>query len=121
MILANDYIVQAAVRCQGTVQTVTTIAHEFGHILGLPDLYDKTEGRLPEERNWGRGMLVDHGRRDLGLWPGCWPKGRWDRPTHFGPWEKIQFGWLPNMQTAGYRVERDVRVVAARRNPRGMF
>lgn len=98
-ILANDYITQAAVGCQGNVQTVTTIAHEFGHILGLPDLYDRTEGRLPEQRNWVVGCWSIMA---AGTW-GCGPAlaaGRWDRPTHFGPWEKLYFGWLPNLMVA---------------------
>jgi M6 family metalloprotease-like protein len=98
-IRANDYIVQPAVSCAGQVQTVTVIAHELGHILALPDLYDRTEGRLPENRSWVVGcwsvMAAGH-------W-GCGPAlaaGQWDRPTHFAPWEKDQLGWLRNVQTA---------------------
>ena len=76
-IQANDYIVQAAERCDGRVQTAVVIAHEFGHALGLPDLYDNVEGRQPSQRNW----VV-----------GCWSimaAGQWG----CGPWRATRRIW----------------------------
>lgn len=99
-IQANDYIVQAAERCDGRVQTTVVIAHEFGHALGLPDLYDQTEGIFAELRNWVVGCWSIMA---AGQW-GCGPAlqaGLWDRPTHFGPWEKSELGWLPSLVEAG--------------------
>lgn len=99
-IQADDYITQAAEECDGGMQTPVVIAHEFGHAIGLPDLYDKAEGRLPEQRNWVVGCWSIMA---AGQW-GCGPalaEGRWDRPSHFGPWEKIELGWLPNLEEAG--------------------
>ena len=99
-IVADDYIVQAAERCDGRLQRVTTMAHELGHILGLPDLYDRTEGILPEQRSWVVGCWT---LMAAGTW-GCGEalaEGRWDRPTHIGPWEKNVLGWLPNLRVVG--------------------
>lgn len=96
-ILADDYIVQPAVRCDGRLQTPVVIAHEFGHILGLPDLYDQNEGIQAVQRNWVVGCWSIMA---AGQW-GCGPalaEGRWDRPTHFGPWEKSELGWLPDLR-----------------------
>jgi M6 family metalloprotease-like protein len=99
-IKADDYFTQAAVRCSGGTQTMVVIAHEFGHILGLPDLYDRTEGRLPGQRNWVVGCWSIMA---AGQW-GCGPalaEGRWDRPTFFAPWEKREMGWDGSAQVVG--------------------
>lgn len=63
---------------------VGVFAHEFGHDLGLPDLYDYT------------------GENSTGFWPimssGSWlSQNNFDvgsEPGHFGVWEKFQLGWL---------------------------
>jgi M6 family metalloprotease-like protein len=93
-IRANDYITQAAETCTGRPQTPVVIAHEFGHALGLPDLYDQTDGILPEQRNWviGCWSIMAAGQWGCGQ---ALAEGRWDRPTHFAPWEKNELGWLP--------------------------
>jgi len=99
-ILVNDYTIQSAVDCGGVdVQKATTIAHELGHVLGLPDLYDRSQGLLPEERRWVVGCW------DLmaaGSW-GCGTMNReaWVRPTHFGAWEKNRLGWLGGLEVVG--------------------
>lgn len=99
-IKADDYFTQPAVRCDGRPQTMVVIAHEFGHILGLPDLYDRTEGRFASQRNWVVGCWSIMA---AGQW-GCGPalaEGRWDRPTFFAPWEKRQLGWEGSTQVVG--------------------
>ncbi len=97
----DDYIVQSTVSCDGTeIQTASVIAHEMGHILGLPDLYDNTEGSLPTLRNWVVGCWS---LMAAGAW-GCGNSaGRTgaERPPHFGPWEKMVLGWLPDLQIVG--------------------
>ncbi|MCI0486055.1 MAG: M6 family metalloprotease domain-containing protein [Blastocatellia bacterium] len=55
-------------------------AHEFGHVLGLPDLYDTTN------RSAGAGMWC---LMASGSWGGG---GR--RPTHLCAWSKAHLGWL---------------------------
>jgi immune inhibitor A len=63
---------------------VGVFAHEFGHDLGLPDLYDYT------------------GENGTGFWT-IMSSGSWlsqndyeigSQPNHFGAWEKFQLGWL---------------------------
>jgi len=63
---------------------VGVFAHEFGHDLGLPDLYDYT------------------GENGTGFWT-VMSSGSWlsqndyeigSQPNHFGVWEKFQLDWL---------------------------
>ncbi|HEC78767.1 MAG TPA: M6 family metalloprotease domain-containing protein [candidate division WOR-3 bacterium] len=66
--------------------TVGVFAHEFGHVLGLPDLYDR------DGSTYGIGMF------------GLMAAGSWGRasssdlpgssPTHFCAWSKYQLGFV---------------------------
>ena len=61
-------------------------AHEYGHDLGLPDLYDTSGGGENSTGFWtlmSSGSWLSHGRGAIGL-----------TPNHMGPWEKLQLGWL---------------------------
>ena len=63
---------------------VGVFAHEYGHDLGLPDLYDYygTNGTgfwtLMSSGSW-----IDEGKDTIG-----------NKPSHMGAWEKFQLGWL---------------------------
>ena len=60
-------------------------SHEFGHDLGLPDLYD-TNGGDNSTAFWtlmSGGSWLNHGTDSIGTTPG-----------YMGPWEKLQLGWL---------------------------
>ncbi len=60
-------------------------AHEYGHDLGLPDLYD-TAGGENSTAFWtlmSSGSWLNHGGEDIGT-----------TPNYYGPWEKLQLGWL---------------------------
>ena len=60
-------------------------AHEFGHDLGLPDLYD-TAGGDNGTAFWtlmSGGSWLNRGGDSIGTTPG-----------YMGPWEKLQLGWL---------------------------
>lgn len=60
-------------------------AHEFGHDLGLPDLYD-TAGGENGTGFWtlmSSGSWMSHGDGAIGT-----------TPNHMGAWEKLQLGWL---------------------------
>lgn len=94
----DPYFVQSAVDCDGTdIQPITTIAHELGHLLGLPDLYHPVYGILPEQRRWVVGCWS---LMAAGAW-GCGNVARseWKRPTHLGAWEKRQLGWLDTVHS----------------------
>jgi M6 family metalloprotease-like protein len=105
-IVVNDYIVQGVTDCGGVEpQKATTIAHEMGHVLGLPDLYDRSQGILPEQRRWVVGCWS---LMAAGAW-GCGTdnRGGWFRPTHPGAWEKEQLGWLNQVEEVaeGFELE----------------
>ena len=72
-------------------QTVGTMAHEYGHILGLPDLFDVSYLSLgdaagPEEDSAGIG--------NWGLMG--WGASGWngdDGPTALSAWSRVRLGW----------------------------
>ncbi|MGD2079132.1 MAG: immune inhibitor A, partial [Chloroflexota bacterium] len=63
---------------------VGVFAHEFGHDLGLPDLYDYTG-----ENGTGFWTMMSSGS-----WLSQNPDYIGTEPGHFGVWEKFQLGWL---------------------------
>ena len=64
-------------------------AHEFGHDLGLPDLYDTSGNTGGAENNTGFWTLMSSGANvgDGG------PDGIGDNPTDLGAFEKLILGW----------------------------
>jgi immune inhibitor A len=65
-------------------------AHEFGHDLGLPDLYDTSGNTGGAENNTAFWTLMSSGAN---IGDGS-PDGIGDAPTDMGAWERIQLGWL---------------------------
>ena len=65
---------------------VGVFAHEFGHDLGLPDLYDTTGG---SDNGTGYWSLMS-----AGSWASDSPDSIGDNPVHMGAWEKLALGWL---------------------------
>lgn len=64
---------------------VGVFTHEFGHDLGLPDLYD-TSGGENGTGFWtlmSSGSWMSDGTVDIG-----------SKSSHMGAWEKLQLGWL---------------------------
>lgn len=92
-ILVNDYIVQSTLDCNGGPQTAGTIAHEMGHVLGLPDLYHAADGILPSQRRWVLGCWTLMAAGSWGCGDGS-THGAAPRPSHMGPWEKAQLQWI---------------------------
>ena len=74
-------------------------AHEFGHALGLPDLYDTT------------GVSEGVGEWSLmgsGSWLGISKDG--DRPAHLDSWSKSVLGWVSPTQVSTSSVSQIKRV-----------
>lgn len=83
----NDYVIEPERLATGTttsvIQTMGVFAHEYGHALGLPDLYD-----------------IDYTSRGVGSWS-IMAAGTWlytskpgDRPSHLDAWSKAVLGWV---------------------------
>src|SRR5262249_17597412 len=57
---------------------ISVICHEFGHMLGLPDLYARPE---------------NPGSEGVGVWCAMSNQLGGGRPQHFSAWSKDQLGW----------------------------
>jgi M6 family metalloprotease-like protein len=62
------------------MDTISVLTHEFGHMLGMPDLYARPESPGSEGLGIWCTMAVGHGNNG--------------RPLHFSAWCKDQLGWL---------------------------
>jgi M6 family metalloprotease-like protein len=88
-IKVNSYSIQPETLYSG-MSTMGVFAHEFGHALGLPDLYD-----------------TDHSSEGIGNWSlmagGSWcgPHGNGDVPCQFDAWSKYALGWVTPHQVFG--------------------
>ncbi|WP_455709451.1 immune inhibitor A domain-containing protein [Kitasatospora purpeofusca] len=80
-IWAGDYTMQAENGGLGV------FAHEYGHDLGLPDLYDTTGHGIDNSVGYwslmNSGSWLGEGRDEIG-----------DRPADLDAWSKLQLGWL---------------------------
>ncbi len=61
------------------MQNISVFCHEFGHMLGLPDLYARPEAP---------------GSEGLGMWCAMSNQAGGGRPQHFSAWCKEQLGWI---------------------------
>jgi M6 family metalloprotease-like protein len=61
------------------MSSISTACHEFGHMLGLPDLYARPE---------------NPGSEGLGRWCAMSNQSGNGRPQHFSAWCKEQLGWI---------------------------
>ncbi len=58
---------------------ISVICHEFGHMLGLPDLYARPE---------------NPGSEGVGVWCAMSNQAGGGKPQHFSAWSKEQLGWI---------------------------
>lgn len=73
------------------MRTIGVYVHEFGHILGLPDLYDRTSASQSPDFKDSEG-LGEWCLMASGSWRGKDLSG--DTPTHMSAWCKYQMGWV---------------------------
>ena len=97
----------AVQRGRSFAEAVGSMAHEFGHFLGLPDLYDREFESEPDDDSGGIGYwgLMGHGNRG-------WDEV--DGPNPFCAWSLGQLGWLGvnNQQLKVLSADRDDVVFA---------
>jgi M6 family metalloprotease-like protein len=72
----NYFIVQEG---GGKMCDISVICHEFGHLLGLPDLYARPE---------------NPGSEGVGVWCAMSNQAPLGKPQHFSAWSKEQLGWI---------------------------
>jgi immune inhibitor A len=70
---------------------VGVFSHEFGHDLGLPDLYDTSGNSGGAENSTAFWTLMSSGSYGNSGRP---EDGIGTKPVHMGAWEKLQLGWL---------------------------
>ena len=88
--------------CSGSVgsgheATIGIMAHELGHDIGLPDLYD-TDGSSQGIGGWS--IMAG------GSWGGVTYAG--DSPAHFDPWSKYFEGWISPILVTGALVNEPI-------------
>ncbi len=90
----NDYMMNPETRIAGANQNMVGIGvfcHEFGHNLGLPDLYD-TDASNGDSEGIGNWCLMAGGG---------WMGGE-HRPVNFSAWCRVENGWdTPRVLTIG--------------------
>lgn len=76
---------------------IGTLCHEFGHVMGLPDLYDTDYGT-----NYENNLTPN----DWNIMDGGSYNGDGHCPPNYDPWEKEFFGWLTpiNLGNTGQNV-----------------
>lgn len=84
------YSHQPEERCDGALINMGVYAHEYGHILGLPDLYDY-------------GYDAEGAGRWTIMASGSW-NGGGATPAHFDAWSKSQLGWIEPELIKDYKV-----------------
>ena len=76
----------------GSLIEIGVFAHEFGHIFGIPDLYD-TDGSSSGIGEWG--LMAS------GSWGGN--GGSPETPTHMCAWVKKELGWVTPINITSYQ------------------
>jgi len=100
----SRYSIQPEIKSSGVLETIGTICHEHGHVLGLPDLYDINYTSKPAPV--GKYCIMASGSS------GGNPMG--STPAHMSAWCKTQVGFadLTEITTPGTYTVNDVNTHA---------
>jgi M6 family metalloprotease-like protein len=88
-IVVEDYTIQPGLSCDPKIDRIVEIGvfcHEYGHALGLPDLYDRTPKPDPDSHGVGNWCVMAGGAYGG---DGQTP----DLPCHMSAWCKYYLGW----------------------------
>ncbi len=93
-VYVDEYIICHELEFGNTSTAIAGIGvfcHEYGHALGLPDLYDTVWGDYEDTYGWNWGLGV-YDLMAYGSWGANWSTP--SRPTHLSAWSKMELGWL---------------------------
>jgi M6 family metalloprotease-like protein len=87
-IVIDDYTIQPGLACHDTdasdrIVDIGVVCHEYGHALGLPDLYDRTPEANPDSSGIGDYCVMAYGCDDRHA----------DSPTYMSAWARAYLGW----------------------------
>jgi M6 family metalloprotease-like protein len=99
-IKVNKYVIQPE-KYYSSISTIGVFAHEYGHALGLPDLYDTDYS----SRGVGKWSLMAYGAWNYAVNPG-------DRPAQFDAWSKYKLGWVNVIPVTGILLNQEIQPVA---------
>ncbi len=91
-VVIDNYIIQPAVTVPkreteaAKMIPVGVFCHEFAHLIGLPDLYDRTPAEQPDSSGVGNWCLMAHGNYGG-------DDEHADRPVSLSAWCKERLGW----------------------------
>ncbi|QDT02391.1 Immune inhibitor A precursor [Rubripirellula lacrimiformis] len=109
----EDYTVQPGLSCDSTVSNkriipIGVFCHEYGHALGLPDLYDRTpaDDRGPDSEGVGNYCLMAGGSYGAN-------GSNAAMPVHMSAWCKALLGWA-TIENVGSNTSIDLEPVQAR-------
>jgi len=92
----NSYIIQPSVNGSGNIIEIGVFCHEFGHALGLPDLYD-----------------TDYSSQGLGNW--CLMSGgSWNTPSspaHMISWCRYKLGWIDPVEVQSWYHDQPIEAI----------
>ncbi|QLE84957.1 M6 family metalloprotease domain-containing protein [Shewanella sp. Scap07] len=86
-VTVNDYFVAPELSNAGQRANVGTFAHEFGHVFGLPDLYDTGGTNSGQTAGAGDWSLMASGSK-------TGPERDGESPAHLSAWGKYTLGWI---------------------------
>ncbi|MBC8276801.1 MAG: M6 family metalloprotease domain-containing protein, partial [FCB group bacterium] len=97
VISIGPYIIQPSINSGGGMIEIGVFCHEFGHALGLPDLYD-----------------TDYSSEGIGIW-GLMSGGSWNtpaKPAHMIAWCLEQMGWIDPVEVNDFLHDQPITPIA---------